>query len=48
MSAVQNTDAEAKLHDPIVLQYWDNLTDARKSDFIAYLNEEQKTPLQTM
>ena len=47
-AATARRNAEAKLHDPIVLQYWDNLTDARKSDFIAYLNEEQKTPLQTV
>ena len=33
--------AEERLHDPIILQYWDSLTDARKSDFIEYLHKEK-------
>ena len=34
--------AEQRLHDPIILQYWDNLTDVRKSDFLEYLNGTTK------
>ena len=43
--------AEERIHDPIVLQYWDNLTDVRKSEFIYYLlykNNIQKQELASL
>ena len=29
--------AEAKLHDPVILEYWDSLTEERKKEFREYL-----------
>ena len=31
--------AEERIHDPIVIQYWDNLTDTRKNEFTEYLRK---------
>lgn len=31
--------AEERIHDPIVIKYWDNLTDARKNEFTEYLRK---------
>lgn len=30
-------EAEAKIHDPVILSYWDNLTEERKQEFTEYL-----------
>ena len=30
-------EAEAKLHDPVILEYWDSLTEERKKEFQDYL-----------
>lgn len=30
-------EAEAKIHDPVILAYWDNLTEERKLEFSEYL-----------
>lgn len=34
--------AEAKLHDPIILKYWDSLTEKRQAEFDEYLSENEK------
>lgn len=31
--------AEARLHDPMIIEYWNSLTEARKNEFIEYLRE---------
>lgn len=35
--------AEARLHDSVIMQYWDSLTDARKAEFIEYLHANNDT-----
>ena len=32
-------EAEERLHDPIIMAYWDNLTEERKAEFTAYLRD---------
>ena len=34
--------AEAKLHDPVILEYWDSLTEERKKEFQDYLRNTKK------
>ena len=34
--------AEAKLHDPVILEYWDSLTEERKIEFQDYLRNTKK------
>ncbi len=35
-------EAERRLHDPIVEEYWDHLTEGRKKEFMDYLRETGK------
>ncbi len=35
-------EAEAKLHDPVILEYWDSLTEERKKEFQDYLRSIKK------
>lgn len=35
--------AEKKLHDPVILEHWENLTEERKKEFEAYLSGVLKT-----
>lgn len=35
-------EAEAKLHDPVILEYWDSLTEERKKEFQDYLRSTKK------
>ena len=35
-------EAEAKLHDPVILEYWDSLTEERKKEFQDYLRSTMK------
>ena len=34
--------AEARLHDPVILEYWDSLTEKRKKEFQDYLRSTNK------
>ena len=34
--------AEEKLHDPVILEYWDSLTEERKKEFQDYLRNTKK------
>ncbi len=40
-AAMARSEAEKMLHDPIVLKYWDNLTEDKKKEFVKYLQDNK-------